>query len=380
VYIQIFLVHAVYAGNEVMMVKVFGIVSFIFVGLCILSVLPGAAATPSGIGGNVFSGDYAIEDFQSSLPWRWVSPAMVQAPGGSTVYISDLDVLTEYVRITNTGWNPVVMTGWRLTNKDASNTIRFIEWTNPDGSTFNYELRGHSTVTIYSPREGNPTSSSLYWPEEMWYDQGDTAYLYDNTGTLVSTYSSAGTGPTTVPTTAPTQVPTTASPGTLLVTSTPGGAMVILDGVFRGITPASITGVSPGTHQLTMHRTGYTDYSASVTVLAGQTVPVTATLVPSSGPTTVPTTVPTTTPTQVPTGTGTLSITSSPTGAQVVLDFSFIGNTPLTVPNVPAGEHRISIRKSMYRYYSTRVMVNPGETTTVSVTLHHIWEGINPFS
>jgi hypothetical protein len=127
-----------------------------------------------------------------------------------------------------------------------------------------------------------------------------------------------------------------------------------------------------------MHRTGDEDYSASVTVLTGQTLPVTATLTPSSGPPTFPTIVPTTAPTQVPTGT--LVITSNPTGAQVVLDFSYIGHTPLTVPNVPAGEHRISIRKSMYRYYSTRVMVNPGETTTVSVTLHHIWEGINPFS
>jgi hypothetical protein len=41
---------------------------------------------------------------------------------------------------------------------------------------------------------------------------------------------------------------------------------------------------------------------------------------------------------------------------QVFLDFIFIGNTPLTVPDVP-----------------------PDMTTTVSVTLIHIWEGINPF-
>jgi hypothetical protein len=306
-----------------MIVKIFGIASFILFCFCILSVLPGTAATPSSIGGNVFSRDYTIEDFQSSLPWRWVSPAIVQAAGESNVYISDLDVLTEYVKITNKGWDSVVMTGWRLTNKDGSNTIRFIEWTNPDGSKFNYELRGHSTVTIYSPQEGSPTSSSLYWPKEMWYDEGDTAYLYDNTGILVSTYSSTGTGPTTVPTTvpttAPTQVPTTTSSGTLSVTSTPSGAMVFLDGIFKGITPITIPGVSSGTHQIRVHRIGYNDYLTSVTVLTGQTVPVTATLTSSSGPTTVPTTVPTTSPTQVPTGTLTLTptLTSPPLGVEV---------------------------------------------------------------
>ncbi|NYT21404.1 MAG: hypothetical protein GKC07_06360, partial [Methanomicrobiales archaeon] len=146
-----------------MIVKIHGIASFILFCLCILSVLPGTAAPLSSIGGNVFSWDYSTEDFQLSvLPWSPFSPAIVQADGGSNVYISDLDVITEYVKITNKGRDSVVMTGWRLTNKDGSNTIRFIEWTNPDGSKFNYELRGYSTVTIYSPREGNPTSTSLY--------------------------------------------------------------------------------------------------------------------------------------------------------------------------------------------------------------------------
>ncbi|NYT07232.1 MAG: PEGA domain-containing protein [Methanomicrobiales archaeon] len=156
--------------------------------------------------------------------------------------------------------------------------------------------------------------------------------------------------------------------------------MVFLDGIFKGITPKTMTGVPAGTHQLRVYRSGYEEYSTSVTVLPGQTLEVPVALGVPSGPTLVPTIVPTTTPTQVPTGTGTLVITSSPTGAKVILDFSFIGYTPLTVPDVPAGPHRISIRKSMYRINSTTVMVEPGKTTTVSVTLHHIWEGINPFN
>jgi hypothetical protein len=174
-------------------------------------------------------------------------------------------------------------------------------------------------------------------------------------------------------------VPTGTGTGTLSVTSTPGGAMVFLDGVFKGITPKTMTGVPAGTHQLRVYRIGYEDFSASITVIPGQTLEVPVALEVPSGPTLVPTIVPTPTPTRVPAGTGTLAITSSPTGAKVFLDFTFIGYTPLTVPDVPAGLHRISIRKSMYRNNSTTVMVNPDMTTTISVTLSHIWEGINPF-
>jgi hypothetical protein len=104
------------------------------------------------------------------------------------VYISDLDVIGEYVKLTNQGRDSVVMTGWKISNKDGSKTFRFIEWTNEDGSKFNYELRGYSTVTIFSGREatGIPTPTSLYWPYEMWNNRGDTAILYNETGVLVS--------------------------------------------------------------------------------------------------------------------------------------------------------------------------------------------------
>ncbi|MCE5299028.1 MAG: PEGA domain-containing protein [Methanoregulaceae archaeon] len=468
----------------------YGFVSLILVCFCIVSVLPVTAATTPGIGGNVFSGDFT-EEYWPSFNWssfptgittlsgtggnvfsqdftlgedttidgNTLLPRTQLAATGTTPYISDLDVLAEYVKITNPGRDSVLMTGWRISNNDGSHTIRFIEWTNPDGSKFNYELRGYSTVTVYSGREGSPTQTSLYWPNMMWNDQGDTAYLYDSTGTLVSTYSSTGTGtlsvtstpsgaavyldgmlkgttpisitgvssgvhqlkvtrqgyedystgvtiptgqtatvpvtlkvqsstttvpttvPTLIPTTVPTQVPSGTGTGTLSVTSTPSGAMVYLDGVFKGITPISITGVSSGAHQLKVTRPGYEDYSTGVTIPTGQTATVPVSLKVRSGSTTVPTLIPTTVPTQVPSGTGTLSVSSSPSGAKVYLDSQFIGVTPITVSDVTAGSHHIRMRKSSYRSNSTTVMVNSGTTTSVSLTLSPIaiWEGINPF-
>jgi hypothetical protein len=102
------------------------------------------------------------------------------------VYISDLNVLDEYIQLTNRGRDPIAMTGWTIANNRGS-SFYFLPWTNPDGTKYDYELSGHSTVTIFTGREGIPTQTRLYWPVAMWNDTGDTAYLYDKTGNLVST-------------------------------------------------------------------------------------------------------------------------------------------------------------------------------------------------
>jgi hypothetical protein len=104
------------------------------------------------------------------------------------VYISDLNVLDEYIQLTNRGPVPVAMTGWTIANNHGR-SFYFLQWTNPDGSKYDYELGGHSTVTISTGREGIPTQTRLFWPEKMWNNTGDTAYLYDKKGNLVSTLS-----------------------------------------------------------------------------------------------------------------------------------------------------------------------------------------------
>jgi hypothetical protein len=101
------------------------------------------------------------------------------------VYISDLDLTAEYVKLTSQTSETISMTGWKITNAKGK-SIRFIDWTNPDGSVFTFSLRPHATVTVYSERTGTITPTRLYWPDEMWDDAGDTAYLYDPDGNLVS--------------------------------------------------------------------------------------------------------------------------------------------------------------------------------------------------
>jgi|MTBAKMStandDraft_1061839.scaffolds.fasta_scaffold50899_1 hypothetical protein len=180
---------------------------------CLL-IAPAAAAIPSSIGGNVFSkinytpeksgtsgfffpssptGTTYSSDLYTSLfgrnlhdEWRTLRPSVTPPdPATFPIYISDLSLTGEYVKVTNQGWDPVTMTGWKISNKDGR-TIRFIEWKLDDGTLFNYELRGHTTVTIYSGQEGSPSRTRLYWPQEIWNDRGDTAYLFNPDNVLVS--------------------------------------------------------------------------------------------------------------------------------------------------------------------------------------------------
>jgi len=185
--------------------------------------------------------------------------------------------------------------------------------------------------------------------------------------------------PTTVPTTVPTgQVPPNARTGTLSVTSSPAGADVYLDGVQKGTTPVSITGVPTGFHLIRVTMPGYEDYSSRVftpidkTVHASLKVRSGSTTIPPTLPTTITTTIttiPTTVPITVPTGqvppnarTGSLSVTSSPAGAEVYLDGVQKGTTPVTITGVSTGLHMIRVTLPGYEDYSTRV-ITPNDRT-----------------
>ncbi len=73
---------------------------------------------------------------------------------------------------------------------------------------------------------------------------------------------------------------TTLSAGSISITSTPAGANIWLDGVDKGtVTPAILTGIIPGTHTIKLTKTGYHDWNNTVTVSAGLTTNVPATMI-----------------------------------------------------------------------------------------------------
>lgn len=145
--------------------------------------------------------------------------------------------------------------------------------------------------------------------------------------------------------------------GFIHVDSTPPGASVLVDGIYQGVTqsgnPLDLTGISPGEHTITLKLQNYQDYMTRVPVQAGKTASVRATLVPV----------------QVPAGSGAVQINSEPSGANIFIDNSCVGITPLTIPSLPAGLHTILIRLSGYQDYSSSFNLSVGQTAQVQVAL-----------
>jgi hypothetical protein len=91
------------------------------------------------------------------------------------------------------------------------------------------------------------------------------------------------TAATTQATTAELPLATLPTTGSLMVATSPAGATIFIDGIQRGISPATISGLSPGSHTLLLKLNGYQDLSDPITVTAGQTKTYTLDLSPLAG-------------------------------------------------------------------------------------------------
>jgi hypothetical protein len=137
-------------------------------------------------------------------------------------------------------------------------------------------------------------------------------------------------------------------------------------------------------------KTIYVSYIASTHSLALTTLPPPSTTIPigSYRPTPTPTSTPTSTPTptpmltptpmppatpmSVPMHTGSISITSIPTGAGVYLDDSFAGITPITLEDVTVGYHMAKVSKEGYRSEIMNIYLYKGITKELNIGLEPI--------
>jgi hypothetical protein len=76
--------------------------------------------------------------------------------------------------------------------------------------------------------------------------------------------------------------------GIITIFSQPSGASINLDGWQKGITPAVISNLKAGSHQLTLSQAGYADWKQNVSVLGGENTTVQAVLGSSGGAQVVP--------------------------------------------------------------------------------------------
>lgn len=143
----------------------------------------------------------------------------------------------------------------------------------------------------------------------------------------------------------------TVESGRLLVRSTPPGASVVVDGRSRGVTPLTVGELALGAHSIEVAQP---DQAARwLRVNLSDRHPersIDFDFRPADSP-------------------GSLQVASRPSEAQVFVDDTLIGTTPLLLSNVAAGSRRVRIELSGYKSWTTSVQIEPGARLRVSARL-----------
>jgi serine/threonine protein kinase len=139
-------------------------------------------------------------------------------------------------------------------------------------------------------------------------------------------------------------------PGEMAIDSTPQGARVQVDGKTdpSWVTPFTLSGLDPGQHMITVSKPGFSTDTRSVAVASGSKSFVISHLTQSMA---------------------TLSVTSTPSGANVYVDGRDTGKTTPTQVSVDKGSHVILVRKSGYLDETDNPQFVLGQTISFSPTL-----------
>ncbi len=144
------------------------------------------------------------------------------------------------------------------------------------------------------------------------------------------------------------QPPEPVQPGSMDLSSIPAGTSVVVNNVYKGMTPLIVSSLKPGTYNVTFTRFGYAGLSTPVTVQAGSLSEVNATLVML---------------------TGSLFVNTTPAGARLTLDASTAGMSPATLQNLTPGNHTLSVAKDGFVTQNLTVLITADQMTTVDVVL-----------
>jgi len=150
----------------------------------------------------------------------------------------------------------------------------------------------------------------------------------------------------------------TVPPGKLLIRSTPSGARVAINGRARGRTPLILRDMPLRVLSVTVSQPGYKPSEQRVALSAARpTATVEARLVAEAGEAAVGAT------------TGSLFVESRPSSAQVFIDNRSIGTTPVSVPDLSPGNHRVRLELAGFTSWVTMAEVKAGARTRVSASL-----------
>ena len=144
--------------------------------------------------------------------------------------------------------------------------------------------------------------------------------------------------------------PVTPTTGNLKVSSSPSGAAVYVNNVYYGTTPHTVYNLPTGNADLRLTYSGYKDYRDTVTIAAGQTVTTYASL-------TAEVTY------------GTLSVTTTPSNANIYLDGAYKGTSPRTIGGLSQGAHTLEITMPGYQEWANTIQIHSNQVTYVTATL-----------
>jgi PEGA domain len=147
--------------------------------------------------------------------------------------------------------------------------------------------------------------------------------------------------------------------GRIVVRSTPSGAIVRVDGRLQGETPITIRDLTLGAHTVQVARPGFVPFSDRI-VLSRATPSQTVAVQLEQGSDSPQATA------------GSVFVDSRPRGARVTIDGRDAGVTPLQIPEVTLGRHTVSLELAGFKGISTEIMVRPGPTAKVAITLEQI--------
>lgn len=143
------------------------------------------------------------------------------------------------------------------------------------------------------------------------------------------------------------------SSGSLSIVTNPTNANLYLNGIYQGSSPRSINSVAIGTHELKVNLDGYYESTQLVSIFAGQTTSVYINLIPINQQT----------------ETGSLKITTYPSGADIRINNVLVGSSPLTINNLPVGYQYLKASKTGYNEYSEAILIYNGLTSEWNIML-----------
>ena len=160
-----------------------------------------------------------------------------------------------------------------------------------------------------------------------------------------------------------------AAEGRLLVRSMPPGADVVVNGESRGTTPLALAELPYGPYEVEVVLAGYPSRRERFMLDAGDPIgSLNADLAGApAGPPAAGAAAGSPPAGQV--GIGSILAETRPPGAAVWLDQRLVGETPVSIPDVPAGAHRIEFRLDGYRTWITTVEVAPATQARVAASL-----------